>query len=177
MRLSTLTVDEIDNLLTGLHEVEVAIHHAFDVGRIRDDRQHLAEVELMEVDSDVLQRLGIVVVAVYLDTHAVVGTQFHVGPHSPVITEVDIVAVIDSELLIAQDWFIAEEVQAHSVVVDAGHQSHANTETALCIVDAGLHPGAVLRDGTVEERMEHIGGIIGFVLHLKVVRHCPVIGR
>ena len=59
--------------------MEVAIHHAGHIGGVRNDRQNLLQVKLVERYRQVLQHFRIVVIGVNLHTHAVGGTEFEIG--------------------------------------------------------------------------------------------------
>ena len=141
-------------VLLGLCEVEVAVEHARDVRSVGDDIEDLSDVKVMERGGDILQRVGVAVVGIDLHTRAILSRELHVCTHAPISAEVDIVAVVDGKLFVAEDRVIAEDMHVDTFVLHLGHEVHTHAKLPLGIVDPRLDPGAVLDEGTVEEGVE-----------------------
>ena len=157
-------------LLLRLREVDVAVEHARDVGRVRNDRQYLAYVEPVERSRDVLQCLRVVVVAVYLQSGSVAGRELHVSLYPTVVAKEDIVAVVYLKRLVAQYGLVVEDAQVDATRLHLRHQAQADAQLAAGVVYAGLYPRAMAGDGAVEEGVERQLALLA-VVRLEVIGH------
>ena len=84
-----------------LNKVEVTVKNTGNGRRKRQYGEHLFQFKAVHAERDILQGSGITVIRINLDTGSISGLQLHIGRQTFVVTNKDIVTVIDLKLLIA----------------------------------------------------------------------------
>ena len=151
--------------LLGLDDVEVTVHDAFNVWHVRDDAQHLVEVEVAQADGDVLQGILIVIIRIDAKSHVARRLQHQVGRHTLVISQHQVVVVIGSELLVAQDRMCIYQRHLDAIVLHHGCQTDIHAQLVVGIIYLGGDIGATLLQLAIHQGTEGVLRILLVVLH------------
>ena len=168
-KLANVEVGRNGHNIVGLHEVEVAVHHSLDVGRVGNDGEDSFEVEMVERGGDVLLDIEVVVVGVNLDTRAVVGFQHEVGRNAVVASQKHEIIIVHTEFPIAQNGFFQLGAEHQTVVFHRRLHTHSQAEFAVGIVESGAESGASVLQNAIDEGVEGVLRIFVVVANLCLI--------
>ena len=145
--------------------VEVAVENARYIRCIRHYGEHLLQVETCQSDGHVLQCFG-AVVGIYAYSHAVVGTQGHIGREPLIVGKEHVVVLVDLELLISQHGIDASQRHTHAIMLHLCTQSEGDAKTFAGVEYTCSEIQRLLVKGSSEARVEDKLLVVAVVAHL-----------
>ena len=158
-------------LLLVLYDVEVAEEQPSEARHEGHDSGYLVEVELVEADRYVLQRVLVFVGRVYLHARIVVGYEVHTRADPLVAAHEDVVVLVKVERLVAEYRLLGHQAHVDSAVAHLRPCPDVCAETVGCIVEPGVKPCLGFVVEAVEERGEGELRVVFPVGHLADEAH------
>ena len=158
-------------VLLGLCHVEVAVHNSCNGRSVGNDGKHLSQIKLRQVQCDILKGIGILIVGIYGYRLTVACLYQEPRRHSLVITQEDVVILINTEFLIPENCFVAQQVQPYSVIFHSGFCPEFHSQSVLVVIELDVKSSSMLQQLPVKQSVECVLRIVFVVLHLSVESH------
>ena len=151
--------------------MEISIHHSCYIRCIRNHGQYLPQVKSVQTDSNILQRSRIFIVGINLNSHSVSGAEIHICTHTTVVSQEDIVAVIDGKLFIPQNRVVIKKTDSNTILLHRSLHGQPNAKPVMLIIDTGFDVSTPFDKCPVDKSIEYIPWIPFTITQLQVVNH------